>query len=254
MDRSERGHSSVRFSRRALLAMAGITLVSACADPASLGSTASGQPQDPRSPSPEPNQPTAKAQTPVTTIKTPGAIALTIDDGPDPYWTPRILDVLAKHDVLATYCMIGYRVRDNAALVKRIAAAGHSIANHTWSHADLTTRTAKQIKGELSRTSAVIADSTSQKPTWFRAPYGAWNREVLDWCAELELQPLSWSVDPQDWKSPGQKEIVSTIMSDSRAGSIILDHDGAGDRAATEAALNLVIPALKARGLKFATI
>jgi peptidoglycan/xylan/chitin deacetylase (PgdA/CDA1 family) len=87
----------------------------------------------------------------------------------------------------------------------------------------------------------------------FRAPYGAWSRAALEYCASEKLTPLDWSVDPRDWAMPGVREIVSNIMANTRTGSIILEHDGGGNRSETVAALKIVIPRLLDEGYHFTT-
>ena len=95
--------------------------------------------------------------------------------------------------------------------------------------------------------------ATGRRPAMFRAPYGAWSPAVLDRCHQLKLAPLDWSVDPRDWARPGVRSIVSTIMRTTRSGSIILEHDGGGDRSQTVAALGIALPRLLEAGYRFRT-
>jgi peptidoglycan/xylan/chitin deacetylase (PgdA/CDA1 family) len=183
----------------------------------------------------------------------PKVIALTIDDGPDPVYTPQVLALLARYRVTATFSMIGESVADDPALAREVAAAGHQIVNHTWTHADLTRLTPGAVNSQMTRANDMIASATGRRPVMFRAPYGAWSPAVLERCEKLKLAPLDWSVDPRDWARPGVRSIVSTIMRTTRSGSIILEHDGGGDRSQTVAALGIALPRLLDAGYRFRT-
>ncbi len=182
----------------------------------------------------------------------PKVIALTVDDGPSPVYTPQVLRVLDKYGVRATFSMIGQNVSQYPAIAREVADAGHTIINHTWDHARLTALSASRQHSEIAWATDAIHTATGVHPRMFRAPYGAWSREALAYCARMRLMPLDWSVDPRDWSRPGVSEIVSTIMRTTRSGSIILDHDGGGDRSQTVAALKVVIPRLIGEGYRFA--
>ncbi len=180
-------------------------------------------------------------------------IALTIDDGPDPLYTPQVLEVLRHYRVTATFSMIGVHVAAYPDLARSVAAAGHRIANHTWTHADLAKMAAHHVHAELALASRAIHAATGQHPGLFRAPYGAWSPTVIRQCEHMRMIPLDWSVDPRDWAEPGTRSIIHNIMRNTRPGSIILEHDGGGNRAQTVAALRVVIPALLREGYHFVT-
>jgi peptidoglycan/xylan/chitin deacetylase (PgdA/CDA1 family) len=182
----------------------------------------------------------------------PKVIALTIDDGPSPVYTPQVLRILEKYRVQATFSMIGENVGYYPSIAKEVAQAGHAIVNHTWDHANLTTLSASAQRTEIARAADAIHAAVGVHPHMFRAPYGAWTPNVLRYCASEGLIPLDWSVDPRDWSRPGVNEIVRTIMRTTQSGSIILEHDGGGDRAQTVAALKIVIPRLLGEGYRFA--
>ena len=182
----------------------------------------------------------------------PKVIALTIDDGPSPVYTPQVLAILREHGVTATFSMIGKSVTYYPAIARQVAEAGHTVINHTWDHANLTSLSAAAQRAEIARTSQAIHAATGVRPRMFRAPYGAWSPTVLKCCSEDGLIPLDWSVDPRDWARPGVSQIVRTIMGTTRTGSIILEHDGGGDRAQTVAALRIAIPRLLSEGYRFA--
>jgi peptidoglycan/xylan/chitin deacetylase (PgdA/CDA1 family) len=180
-------------------------------------------------------------------------IALTIDDGPSPEYTPQVLRLLEKYRVTATFSMIGLEVHAYPGLVREVAAAGHTIANHTWSHLDLAYLSPAAVADQIRRATGAIHHATGRTPALFRAPYGAWSPDVLRQCARAGMTPLDWSVDPRDWSRPGVAAIVGNIMANTRTGSIILEHDGGGDRAQTVAALKIVLPRLLDAGYRFTT-
>jgi peptidoglycan/xylan/chitin deacetylase (PgdA/CDA1 family) len=183
----------------------------------------------------------------------PKVIALTLDDGPDNLYTPQILTLLQRYGIVATFCMIGRQVSANPGVVREVAAAGHTVVNHTWDHADQSKLGLTQISAQIDRTNQAMADA-EVTPKVFRAPYGAWSRSVYQACAAHYLSPLDWSVDPRDWSRPGVNAIVSTIQRQTRTGSIILEHDGGGDRSQTVAALRIVLPWLLDQGFRFTAV
>jgi len=180
-------------------------------------------------------------------------VALTIDDGPSPEYTPQVLRLLAKYRVTATFSMIGLEAAAYPGLVREVAAAGHKIANHTWSHVDLVYLPPAAVADQIRRATGAIHKATGRVPDLFRAPYGAWSPVVLRECAQAGMTPLDWSVDPRDWSRPGVAAIVGNITRNTRTGSIILEHDGGGDRSQTVAALKIVLPRLLDAGYRFAT-
>jgi peptidoglycan/xylan/chitin deacetylase (PgdA/CDA1 family) len=189
---------------------------------------------------------------PLTSIDDgPKAIALTIDDGPSPVYTPQVLRLLARYRITATFSMIGIEAQAHPAVAREVAAAGHLIANHTWTHLDLQRLAPALVNEQMSRAADAIHAATGRVPDLFRAPYGAWSPFVLAQCARTGMTPLGWSVDPRDWSRPGVPSIVTNIMRNTHTGSIILEHDGGGDRSQTVAALKIVIPRLLAAGYHF---
>ena len=183
----------------------------------------------------------------------PKAIALTIDDGPSPIYTPQVLQILEKYRVTASFSMVGENVTYYPEIAREVADAGHAIVNHTWNHADLALLSAAQTRSEIASATDAIHTAVGKTPRMFRAPYGAWSRAALEYCASENLTPLDWSVDPRDWSLPGVREIVSNIMANTRTGAIILEHDGGGNRSETVAALKIVIPRLLDEGYHFTT-
>jgi len=180
------------------------------------------------------------------------SIALTIDDGPDPVYTPQVLKLLHQYRVTATFSMIGVHVAAYPHLARAVHEAGHLIANHTWTHANLAGLPAHRVQSELTQASDAIHAATGVHPALFRAPYGAWTAAVIRQCERMKMIPMDWSVDPRDWAEPGVRRIVRRIMTQTRPGSIILEHDGGGNRSQTVAALRIVLPRLLDEGYHFA--
>jgi len=194
------------------------------------------------------------SQMPMTSIDDGSkAIALTIDDGPSPIYTPQVLRLLARYRVTATFSMIGIEAQAYPAVAREVADAGHLLTNHTWTHLNLAWLAPAAVTEQMSRGTDAIHAATGRTPDLFRAPYGAWSPFVLSQCARTGMTPLGWSVDPRDWSRPGVASIVANIMRNTRTGSIILEHDGGGDRSQTVAALKIVIPRLLAAGYHFRT-
>ncbi|MGD0698282.1 MAG: polysaccharide deacetylase family protein [Trebonia sp.] len=240
-------------TRAASAAPAGSTARGSTAPPAARRAVAAAGPSPTREPArvdavrgPVPAQPVYYLD------DGPHVIALTIDDGPSPVYTPQVLRVLERYGVRATFSMVGENVSYYPAVAKDVAEAGHTIINHTWDHANLTSLSAAAQRAEITRATDAIQAASGVQPRMFRAPYGAWSPRVLKFCAAEGLIPLDWSVDPRDWSRPGVREIVGTIMKTTKSGSIILEHDGGGDRSETVAALKIVLPRLLDEGYRFA--
>jgi peptidoglycan-N-acetylglucosamine deacetylase len=181
----------------------------------------------------------------------PHAIALTIDDGPSPLYTPKILRLLQQYRITASFSMVGIHVDSYPGVARDVADAGHLIVNHTKTHADLAALPPALVRSEMDYASNAIHRVTGRQPDMFRAPYGAWSPTVLQRCRESGMTPLDWSVDPRDWARPGVTMITQNIMGNTRPGSIILEHDGGGDRSQTVAALRIVLPRLLDAGYHF---
>ncbi|WP_225095024.1 polysaccharide deacetylase family protein [Streptomyces sp. CoH27] len=169
---------------------------------------------------------------------------LTFDDGPNPDYTPHILDTLARYDVRAMFFLCGECVVDNRELVARMADEGHVVGNHTWTHPLLTTLDRRQIRDEMERTSDAIEDSYGERPQWFRAPYGAWNRAAFQLGAEMGMEPMAWTVDTTDWMTPGTSTIIDRVESGAAPGVVVLSHDAGGDRSQTVHAIREWLPHL----------
>ena len=182
------------------------------------------------------------------------AVALTIDDGPHPTWTPQVLDVLAEHGVRATFSVVGRQARAYPRLVRRVVRGGHALCNHSMSHPQpFGARGTAAVRRQIVDAQDAIADAAGEEPTLFRAPGGDWTADVLAVCADLGLTPVGWSVDPRDWSRPGAAAIAAELLT-AGPDDVLLCHDGGGDRAQTVAALAAVLPQLRRRGLRFAVL
>jgi peptidoglycan/xylan/chitin deacetylase (PgdA/CDA1 family) len=142
----------------------------------------------------------------------PGELALTFDDGPNLAWTPRLLEILDRHEVRATFFMVGSRAQSEPALVRRMVSAGHLIGNHSWSHPNLAIASVGRIKEELSRTSQTLEQITGVQVRYFRPPFGARRPEVLRTARRLGLVPVLWNAMTSDWKNPSAAAIAKQLM------------------------------------------
>ncbi len=196
----------------------------------------------------------------------PGVVALSFDDGPDPTWTPKILDILKEKGVQATFMMIGEQAQDNVSLMKRVMAEGHEIGNHTWTHPDISEISKDAVKLQLNLTERLFGSKLGVKPLFFRPPYSIDQEpDTNDQAAPAYLiQKMGYTIvgnriDTGDWderqrKSP--QSILDDVLEQLQTmktkpqfrGSIILLHDGGGNRSVTVAALPVLIDGLRAHG------
>ncbi|GAB1689550.1 polysaccharide deacetylase family protein [Krasilnikovia sp. M28-CT-15] len=182
------------------------------------------------------------------------AVALTFDDGPDPAQTPRLLDLLAKHHIKATFCLVGKNVAAHPGLVRRIAAEGHTLCNHTWRHSlTLGKQKPTAIHADLQRTNDAIHRAAPGAPIRFmRAPGGNFTPAFVSVAADLGMASIYWSVDPRDWDHPSgesdaahRTRVLRAVQRHTGRGAIVLSHDYA--QPDTIAAYRTLIPWLKSR-------
>jgi peptidoglycan/xylan/chitin deacetylase (PgdA/CDA1 family) len=174
-------------------------------------------------------------------------VALTFDDGPSEY-TDGFLDVLRRHHARGTFFEIGQEVPGRADVMRRILREGSEIGNHSMHH-DLYPGAA-----DMAATNSVIRAATGFEPCLFRPPGGGVNSAVIGAAGGLGMSTVNWDVDPTDWANPGSAAIYSRVVGAVRPGSIVIMHDGGGNRGGTLAALPRIIEALRARGYRFATV
>ncbi|MFF7194033.1 polysaccharide deacetylase family protein [Streptomyces sp. NPDC008079] len=181
------------------------------------------------------------------------AVNITIDDGPDPVWTPKVLDVLKQHGVHATFCMIGPQAKAHPDLVRAVVAAGHRLCDHTVTHDEsMDHKPFAYQQKEIMDAYAMIEEASGGAPVqYYRAPGGAFTPASRALAAQHGMRPLGWNVDTKDYTKPGVGTIVQTIKYELSNGPTILFHDGGGDREQTVDALEQILPWLKGQGYAF---
>jgi len=172
----------------------------------------------------------------------PGELALTFDDGPNPAWTPRLLELLAAHEIRATFFLLGSHAHAAPDLVRRIVAAGHLIGNHSWDHPNLALTPRARIHQELRHTSECLEQITGRPVRYFRPPFGARRPAVLQAARELGLLPVLWNAMTSDWSEPSARRIagrltekIDRLARRGRAANIVLHDGGHLDRGAYRA-------------------
>ncbi|MFF5261164.1 polysaccharide deacetylase family protein [Actinomadura viridis] len=177
-------------------------------------------------------------------------VALTFDDGPMGS-TSRLLDILADSDVKATFFLVGRNVHEFPDLVRREAAEGHELANHSYTHTDLGRSSSARVTSELRRTQEAIRHVTGVTPTLMRPPYGSTDGEVAAVTRRLKLAQVLWAVDPLDWKARDSDRVARAVVKQTRNGSIVLLHD---IHSSTVKAVPLIIRRLEEKGYVFVTV
>jgi peptidoglycan/xylan/chitin deacetylase (PgdA/CDA1 family) len=189
--------------------------------------------------------------------RAPKAVALTFDDGPWPGDTERVLAVLKRYRVPATFFMVGYLIRRYPEIVHAVRHAGQQIENHSFDHPispTLAELTEQRITGEINDVNAAL-QRDGVHPTLFRPPGGSYNDFVIQEARTLGMRIVMWSVDPKDWKSSRTaKQVRRSVLARVEPGSIILLHDGGGDAAHTIKALPGIIRGIRKRGLHFVLV
>jgi peptidoglycan-N-acetylglucosamine deacetylase len=194
----------------------------------------------------------------------PHQIAITFDDGPDPNFTPRILDILREKNVKATFFLIGLAAQNDTGLLKRIYDEGHEIGNHTLTHPDISDISDLRMKTELNVTERLFASKLGIKPLYFRAPYSidqepdtADEVKPLELVQEMHYLTIGNKIDPNDWEvNPNRtaQNMADDVMTYLDRGNIILLHDGGGDRSKTVKALPMIIDGLRSRGYEIVPV
>jgi peptidoglycan-N-acetylglucosamine deacetylase len=186
-------------------------------------------------------------------------IALTYDDGPNDPYTLQLLEVLARHEVKATFFMIGDFVRQRPAIAREVLQAGHAIGNHTFSHPLLIFKSRSEIRTQVARCQGAIEDALGVSATLFRPPFGGRRPAVFRVAREHKLQPVMWNVTGYDWNAKSAGEIERKVDRQMRGGGVILLHDGGHlamgtDRSHTVAASDRIIHRYKQTGREFVTV
>ena len=176
---------------------------------------------------------------------------LTFDDGPNPPDTVVLLDLLAREQVTAVFCLVGQQVEAHPDLVRRMVDDGHVLANHSWRHDDLARLTPDAVRADLVRTLDAIHAVVPDAPVpFFRAPFGHWGR-TIGVAAELGMRSLEWQLAVEDWDPAPPADVLVERLGGIEPGGVVLLHDGGGDRSATVEAVRRVIPRLRSDGWTF---
>jgi peptidoglycan/xylan/chitin deacetylase (PgdA/CDA1 family) len=180
-------------------------------------------------------------------------VNITIDDGPDPAWTPQVLDVLREYGVKATFCMVGTQAQAHPDLVKDVVAAGHRLCDHSVSHDTTMDKQSQAYQSQeiLDAERMIIEASGGVRPMYYRAPGGAFTPYSRKLAASHGMRPLGWNVDTKDFEKPGTDAIVATVERELPNGPTLLFHDAGGDRSQTVEALRRILPELREQGYSF---
>lgn len=186
-------------------------------------------------------------------------LALTYDDGPNDPWTPRLLEVLERHQVKATFFMVGRFVRQRPELARAVFEAGHAVGNHCFTHPNLIFARAARLRRELEETSQALEEATGQRPMLFRPPFGGRRPQTFRMARQLQLLPVMWRVTCYDWSATSHETILKHARRQITGGEIILLHDGGhlqmgADRSATMRATDELIAEYTQRGFSFVTV
>ncbi|NMB12653.1 MAG: polysaccharide deacetylase family protein [Firmicutes bacterium] len=188
-------------------------------------------------------------------------IALTFDDGPDPLYTPRILDILKEKEVSATFFLLGKHAEQYPHIVRRIAEEGHDIGNHTYSHRNLYGLDEPSTWNEIARADTAISDIIDTKIYLFRPPRGMYTQSTVKFAHELQYTTVLWSISSRDWAEISSGNVERNILRNTKGGDILLFHDSGsiigtsgGYRYNTVNALPIIIDGLRAKGFHFVTV
>lgn len=176
-------------------------------------------------------------------------VALTFDDGPGAH-TSRLLDILAAHGVKATFYTVGRQIEQRPRVIRKMAAGGHQIGNHTYDHPQLTAVSADAVRRQIATTDALLR-AQGVTPSTVRPPYGSYNTSVLQVLGSLGHGAVNWNVDPRDWEARHTPTVVQRVTSAARPGAILLLHDV---HPTSVDAVPQIITTLKARGYHFVTV
>lgn len=180
-------------------------------------------------------------------------VNITIDDGPDPTWTPQVLQLLKDNGVKATFCMVGTQAQAYPNLVKAVVAGGHRLCNHTVSHDTAMDKKSEAYQSQqiLDAERMITKASGGVRPQYYRAPGGAFTPYSRHLAASRGMRPLGWNVDTKDFERPGADVMVATVKREISDGPTVLFHDAGGDRSQTLAALREILPWLRQQGYSF---
>lgn len=181
-------------------------------------------------------------------------IALTFDDGPHPSLTPKILEILAKYHVSATFFMVGQNVLNYPGAARAVIEAGHEVGNHTFTHPHIANLNEKAIFDEIGKCEDALEELCEYRPHLLRTPQGALTPSLERCLLDDDYILVLWSLDTRDWENKSTACIVQTVLNRVQAGDIILMHDYIGHNSKTPEALEKIIPILLSQGYEFVTV
>ncbi|WP_339298786.1 polysaccharide deacetylase family protein [Paenibacillus sp. FSL R5-0623] len=182
-------------------------------------------------------------------------VAFTFDDGPHPVYTPQVLEIFRRAGGQATFFMIGQEMENHPEIAAEVHREGHEIANHTYTHPDLTKLTLKEAGVELQRSENLVQEVTGQPARCFRPPYFGVNDDILSLAAERGYRTIgAVNGDAKDWDNPGVEHIVEHTRSAVKPGSVLIFHDGYGDRSQTVEAVRMLVEELVGEGYRLVTV
>jgi peptidoglycan-N-acetylglucosamine deacetylase len=186
-------------------------------------------------------------------------LALTYDDGPNDPHTQRLLDVLARHEIRATFFLIGRYVQQRPEIVRELIRAGHVVGNHTFTHPLLIFKSAREVRSQLESCNRALTDAVGEHSNLFRPPFGGRRPAVLRIARGMGLEPIMWNVTGYDWNASSSEQIERTVTRQVRGGDVVLLHDGGhrdfgADRSYSVTATDRLISRYKSEGYEFVTI
>ena len=181
-------------------------------------------------------------------------IALTFDDGPHPTLTPRILEILAKYNVPATFFMVGQNVRNYPNTARAVIEAGHEVGNHTFTHPHLAGLNEHAIMDEIGKCEDALEELCEYRPHLLRTPQGALTPSLEHCLLDDDYILVLWSLDTRDWEKKSTADVTRAVLDRVQPGDIILMHDFIGHNSKTPEALEKIIPALLSQGYEFVTV
>lgn len=190
----------------------------------------------------------------VNTKPEKGTVALTFDDGPSPIYTPKVLAILKKYNIKATFFVVGANAKKYPELVKQISEEGHVVASHSMTHPMLTKLSASRLQYEVTEPQKIVDNILGKKPACLRYPFGASNERVRATIRAAGINPVPMGFNSFDYKRPGTQKIISWVVKNAHSRQVILLHDGYDKRQQTVDALEPIILGIQKKGLGFSTI
>ena len=181
-------------------------------------------------------------------------IAITFDDGPHPYQTKQIMDILDRYGIHSTFFMVGVNVINYPDVAREVIAKGHEVGNHTFTHSHLKNLSEERISLEIGKCEDALEELCEYRPHLFRPPEGAINSYISHCSEHYDYRLILWSIDTRDWERKSSAEIASTVLEKVQPGDIILMHDYIGSHSKTAEALEILLPKLIARGYEPVTV